>query len=444
MEQQQQKLDDHGEVPVMVHTASVQSGRRDVQQPPVKEEAQDWSSSLDQEEPVPPHIKQEEEEEDVSGVSFNNVVKSEKTDEKSSLSQLHQGEEEPPTKSFTQHLKLGDDGAEPDSYVTPPLLSVQQRSRTSGSDTDDSENWRDSNTVLCSKPVGNPEVSQKREDAENVSLSCSRCGKCCSSKSDLHLHNSGCGHEGSLCCSVCAKSFTTREHLSIHKRSHRRQSISSRCTLIDAVYAFPILYDTSCPFYHDRQKKDLAWRKVSEIVNISAETCRKKWKSLRDIYLREKRKETERRSGSAPATGSKWRHSADLNFLDPFLTPREASGNIDRAVQEAEVPAAATASPSSPATAEDETAGDLRRSCSKRPREKSPQVERPCFEARRRCHSPASQLTSSLSEDKMFLLSLLPSLQRVAPQRREHVKFQIHKLIYESSSVQLNPDHSEA
>ncbi|XP_053726733.1 oocyte zinc finger protein XlCOF8.4-like isoform X2 [Synchiropus splendidus] len=443
--EKQQKLDDHGEVPVMVLTALVQSGRRDVQQPPVKEEAQDWSSSLDQEEPVPPHIKQEEEEEDVSGFSFNNVVKSEKTDEKSSLSQLHQGEEEPPTKSSTQHLKLGDDGAEPGSYVTPPVLSVQQRSRTSGSDTDDSEDWRDtSNTVLCSKPVGNPEVSQKREDAKNVSLSCSRCGKCCSSKSDLNLHDSACSHEGSLCCSVCAKSFTTREHLSIHKRSHRRQSIFSRCTLIDAVYAFPILYDTSCPFYRDRQKKDLAWRKVSEIVNISAETCRKKWKSLRDIYLREKRKETERRSGSAPATGSKWRHSADLNFLDPFLSPREASGNIDRAVQEAEVPAAATASPSSSAAAEDETAGDLRRSCSKRLREKSPQVERPCFEARRRCHSPASQLPSSLSEDKMFLLSLLPSLQRVAPQRREHVKFQIHKLIYESSSVQLNPDHSEA
>ncbi|KAK9976564.1 hypothetical protein ABG768_021769 [Culter alburnus] len=45
---------------------------------------------------------------------------------------------------------------------------------------------------------------------------------------------------------------------------------------------------------------------------------------------------------------------------------------------------------------------------------------------------------SLCSEDEHFLLSLLPSLQKLQPQMEEFVKFQIHELIYESSNVLLN------
>uniref|UniRef100_A0A8C1CJ48 E3 ubiquitin-protein ligase CHFR n=2 Tax=Cyprinus carpio TaxID=7962 RepID=A0A8C1CJ48_CYPCA len=41
-------------------------------------------------------------------------------------------------------------------------------------------------------------------------------------------------------------------------------------------------------------------------------------------------------------------------------------------------------------------------------------------------------------KDELFLLSLVPSLQSLPPQTKEFVKFQIHKLIYESSTVPLN------
>ncbi|KAL7400580.1 hypothetical protein ABVT39_014376 [Epinephelus coioides] len=47
------------------------------------------------------------------------------------------------------------------------------------------------------------------------------------------------------------------------------------------------------------------------------------------------------------------------------------------------------------------------------------------------------------SEDEMFLLILVPSLQRLSPQRKEYVKFHIHKLIFEASPVVLNFDPSE-
>ena len=40
------------------------------------------------------------------------------------------------------------------------------------------------------------------------------------------------------------------------------------------------------------------------------------------------------------------------------------------------------------------------------------------------------------SEDELFLRSLVPSLQRLSPQRRADLRFQIHKLIYEASPVE--------
>ena len=62
--------------------------------------------------------------------------------------------------------------------------------------------------------------------------------------------------------------------------------------------------------------------------------CRRKWKSLRDTYLREKKKEGEKRSGSAAGQGKKWKYSAVLSFLDPFIAPREMSSNMARGVEE--------------------------------------------------------------------------------------------------------------
>ena len=64
---------------------------------------------------------------------------------------------------------------------------------------------------------------------------------------------------------------------------------------------------------------------------FAVEVCRKKWKGLRDTYLNKKR-EGEKRSGSAGAILKKWRFSAVLSFLDPFTTPRETSGSVGQGV----------------------------------------------------------------------------------------------------------------
>ncbi len=46
--------------------------------------------------------------------------------------------------------------------------------------------------------------------------------------------------------------------------------------------------------------------------------------------MKERRKETEKRSGSAAGSGKKWKYSAVLSFLDPFVSPRETSGNMKK------------------------------------------------------------------------------------------------------------------
>ncbi len=54
--------------------------------------------------------------------------------------------------------------------------------------------------------------------------------------------------------------------------------------------------------------------------------CAERSGRVRDTYL----KETEKRSGSAAGSGKKWKYSAVLSFLDPFVSPRDTSGNMER------------------------------------------------------------------------------------------------------------------
>ncbi|XP_056614399.1 transcription factor Adf-1-like [Triplophysa dalaica] len=241
--------------------------------------------------------------------------------------------------------------------------------------------------------------------------------------------------------------------------------------LIVAVCGHPELYDSFSYFYRNRNKKDLSWKKVSVEVGESEEVCRKKWKSLRDTYLKERKKETEKRSGSAAGSVKKWKYSAVRSFLDRFVSPRETSGNMERGDAEnqaagydqpddqSETAAAveptgsfdgsepgsplsdtAAASPVAPSTSAAVPRAPRRRAL-KRPMEQPSEVERQLLEALRT--RPVAPAPPPRSEDEHFLLSLVPSLERLPPQKKEYVKFQMHKLIYENSTVVLNLEQLE-
>ncbi|CAM4571089.1 unnamed protein product [Leuciscus chuanchicus] len=223
-----------------------------------------------------------------------------------------------------------------------------------------------------------------------------------------------------------------------------------------AVSSHPELYDSSSYFYRDRNKKDLAWKRVSEEIGQTEEVCRKKWKSLRDTYLKEKRKEMEKRSGSAAGSVKRWKFSQNLGFLDQIEEdyhledqgqPEEISGetvteaNYQRGDQPrfpASPPVSPVPGPSAPAA---EPTGQQRRRARRRPRERSQDgpsdVEQALMEllSQPPARPPAPP---PLSADEHFLLSLLPFLQSMPPHIKENVKFQIYKLTMENSTTVLN------
>ncbi|XP_042368673.1 zinc finger protein 605-like [Plectropomus leopardus] len=218
-----------------VFNSQLQSHEPDVQQllvvkEEVPPEQQEWTSRVDQEDPEPPHIKEEQEElwiahkgeqlleeADITKFTFTPApVKSEDDEEKPQTSKLHQ-----------RHTELmetdGEDcgGPEPDTHLQP-----ETDGKTGDSpepETDDSDDYwketRDSQSGLNSLTYEVP-VSYSRCSTGEKPFSCCMCGKRFGSKTDLERHMRTHTGEKPFSCSVCKKSFTQSGHLQRHMRIH--------------------------------------------------------------------------------------------------------------------------------------------------------------------------------------------------------------------------------
>ncbi|XP_041830687.1 uncharacterized protein LOC121632933 [Melanotaenia boesemani] len=236
----------------------------DVQQLVVIKEEVPWSSSLNQPDPEPLHIKKEEEElwlsqedEQLDGQKETDItaviVKSEDDEEKLQSSQLHQTkserEAEPPTSSSDKQIKT-----EPDSNFQPNTDEKalefiktevgidgncdndniwQEPLSNSGPETEDKDtSWKD--TTHESGVTSNEGCKTSRK-----SFRCADCGKQYLYKQSLqrHIkHNSGKSSprclinesvkqnltqsEKALSCYMCGKLFTRKTDLKMHVRVH--------------------------------------------------------------------------------------------------------------------------------------------------------------------------------------------------------------------------------
>ncbi|XP_029932562.1 zinc finger and BTB domain-containing protein 49-like isoform X2 [Myripristis murdjan] len=188
-----------------------------------KEEKQEWSPSVDQEQPEPPHVKEEQQElwasqeaeqlQDIK-VPFTVVtVKNEDDEEEAGPSQLHQSqseesrEAEPPASSSTVKMETKAAGEEPARNVDPaadlqPASNGQLlSSHSSDSETDDSEDDMEDmvNQNTRGKQwkcfAGGSSFKQRQNLDMNMMMhkrekpfSCSFCGKHFSAKRDLNRH----------------------------------------------------------------------------------------------------------------------------------------------------------------------------------------------------------------------------------------------------------------
>lgn len=98
--------------------------------------------------------------------------------------------------------------------------------------------------------------------------------------------------------------------------------------LINTIQEYPHLWRIGSKKYSDRQRAKNSWKEIGDTLNVSAEKAQARWRYLRDEYFRKKREEATTRSGSAAIKRSKWRFYGSLSFLDPILTSRKTSGNL--------------------------------------------------------------------------------------------------------------------
>ncbi|KAJ2945256.1 hypothetical protein O0L34_g9328 [Tuta absoluta] len=109
--------------------------------------------------------------------------------------------------------------------------------------------------------------------------------------------------------------------------------------LILKVQVRPCLWDMSDKSYSDRLAKRLAWEQIaqefnedwssytSKKKNETTDDLTKKWKHLRDYYVREKKKLNLRSGSAAPKRITPYFEM--LSFLNVSLQSRDTEGNLE-------------------------------------------------------------------------------------------------------------------
>ncbi|KAM6946703.1 uncharacterized protein PEZ65_000460 [Lycodopsis pacificus] len=217
-------------------TPHIKEEQEDPEPPHIKEEEEDPEPphiKEEQEDPEPPHIKEEQEElctsqegEQLQGLEEADVkfsftpVKSEDEEEEAQSSQLHQRQ----TKQMGTEAD-GEDcgGPEPDRNFDPDRHPEPDTDEKTGdsSDTDEGGDGKKTREPQSGLNYVKPdEVSDSRCSAGEKHFRCSECEKTFGKSHNLKRHMRIHTGEKPFSCSVCKKSFYHHSHLQYHMRTH--------------------------------------------------------------------------------------------------------------------------------------------------------------------------------------------------------------------------------
>ncbi|CAJ1070547.1 transcription factor Adf-1-like isoform X1 [Xyrichtys novacula] len=259
--------------------------------------------------------------------------------------------------------------------------------------------------------------------------------------------------------------------------------------LILAVFNCPELYNVTLPNYRCTESRANAWRNIGIILGLTSEECKRKWKNMRDRYLKEVRMEN-RSKKQGEMFQSRWKYRQLMNFIAPFTGSRSGEPDMpsnnddhDNLDNEAGSPAGETASSEAVKTSQ-----SLMRSVSQQdvkpqvayvaqmPQDPSSNTQLAVVAkvppgssninkiSRKRQITPDSHSLNSSQmppmkwlvkdngtsfpnrprdEDELFLLSFVPALKRLAPQKRCETKMKIQQIMYEAEFNVPQPEHQE-
>ncbi|CAG4949129.1 unnamed protein product [Parnassius apollo] len=101
---------------------------------------------------------------------------------------------------------------------------------------------------------------------------------------------------------------------------------------INAIQERPILWDKRNKNYHNRLLSYREWEDLAKLTGTTSETAKKKWKNLRDTFIKELKKIPKPRSGAdadnEPKYTGTWPYFESMSFLIVILKPRKTEGNI--------------------------------------------------------------------------------------------------------------------
>uniref|UniRef100_A0A7N6BY59 Uncharacterized protein n=1 Tax=Anabas testudineus TaxID=64144 RepID=A0A7N6BY59_ANATE len=223
-------------------------------------------------------------------------------------------------------------------------------------------------------------------------------------------------------------------------------------SLILAVFNYPELYNVTLPNYRCTESRASAWRNISIALGLSSEECKRKWKNMRDRYLKEVRMEIKSKK-QGEIVPSRWKYRQLMNFIAPFTGSRSGGADIcsnndddhdnpDNESGSMAQLAVMAKVPSSPQNTSVRKTGKKRRMT---PESVSPPSSQTA-------PSPTKWLvkdngtsipTRPRDEDELFLLSFVPALKRLAPQKRCETKIKIQQIMYEAEFNVAQPEFKE-
>ncbi|CAN9503337.1 unnamed protein product [Ophioblennius macclurei] len=168
--------------------------------------------------------------------------------------------------------------------------------------------------------------------------------------------------------------------------------------LIAEVRKYEHLYDSSCKDYKDSKISYNTWREIARDVGMDATECMKRWKNLRDKYVRRRRKMACRNGDPddrrAPA------FYAHLSWLEPHVKHREESKLKSKKKSscrslDLDLQSPSTSEPPSPSTPTPSTL-----SLSTQPM--SPSSTAPCVPAQSHMSRLSSRKRKRMDEDDML------------------------------------------